>query len=85
MQNLLNRQFDRNDSSKLALNWRVLGLLNLYRILVPLVLIGVYSLGNGRGIAVDSPQLFFAVFLVVAAVLLLSGALAASLTERRSS
>jgi two-component system sensor histidine kinase PilS (NtrC family) len=56
----LNRQFDRDDSSKLALNWRVLGLLNLYRILVPLVLIGVYSLGNGRGIAVDSPQLFFA-------------------------
>jgi two-component system sensor histidine kinase PilS (NtrC family) len=55
----LNRPFDRDNSSKLALNWRVLGILNLYRVLVPLVLISLYSLGGGRGIAVDSPQLFF--------------------------
>jgi two-component system sensor histidine kinase PilS (NtrC family) len=58
---LLNRQFDRNTGPKIALNWRVLGLLNLYRVLVPLVLLGLYSLGGSRGIAVDSPQLFFAV------------------------
>ena len=55
----MNRQFDRSIDSKPALNWRVLGLLNLYRVLVPLVLLGLYSLGGARGIAVDSPQLFF--------------------------
>jgi len=55
----LNRQSDRTTGSKLALEWRVLGILNLYRILVPLVLVSVYSLGNGRGITVDSPRLFF--------------------------
>jgi len=60
MQNPLNLQVERIDGSKLALNWRVLGLLNLYRVLVPLVLISLYSLGGGRGITVDSPQLFFA-------------------------
>jgi two-component system, NtrC family, sensor histidine kinase PilS len=55
----LNRQFDRNGGSKLALDWRVLGILNLYRVLVPLVLVSLYSLGGGRGLAVDSPRLFF--------------------------
>jgi two-component system sensor histidine kinase PilS (NtrC family) len=55
----LNPKFDRRNSSKLALDWRVLGILNLYRVLVPLVLVGLYSLGSGRGIAVDSPRLFF--------------------------
>ncbi len=53
------RPQDRGQSAKLALNWRVLGLLNLYRILVPLVLVGLYSLGGGRGIPVDSPRVFF--------------------------
>ncbi|HMK86348.1 MAG TPA: PAS domain-containing sensor histidine kinase [Steroidobacteraceae bacterium] len=40
----------------------MLGILNLYRVLVPLVLLGLYflgSLGGSRGIPVDSPQLFF--------------------------
>jgi two-component system sensor histidine kinase PilS (NtrC family) len=55
----LNRQFDSTNGSKLALNWRVLGILNLYRVLVPLVLVSLYSLGGGRGLAVDSPRLFF--------------------------
>jgi len=59
--NLLNRPFDRNHGPKIALNWRVLGLLNLYRVLVPLVLLSLYSLGGSRGIAVNSPQLFFGV------------------------
>jgi two-component system, NtrC family, sensor histidine kinase PilS len=56
----LNPQFDRNSGSKLALDWRVLGILNLYRVLVPLVLVSLYSLGGGRGLTVDSPRLFFA-------------------------
>ena len=55
----MNRQLDRNNGSKLALDWRVLGILNLYRVLVPLVLVSLYSLGGGRGLAVDSPRLFF--------------------------
>jgi len=38
---LLNFPSDRSNGSKLALNWRVLGLLNLYRILVPLVLVSL--------------------------------------------
>ncbi len=58
---LLNRPFDRSSGPKIALNWRVLGLLNLYRVLVPLVLLGLYSLGGSRGIAVESPRLFFGV------------------------
>ncbi len=56
---LLNRTFDRSSGPKIELNWRVLGLLNVYRVLVPLVLLGLYSLGGGRSIAVESPQLFF--------------------------
>ncbi len=55
----MNPQFDRSNGSALALSWRVLGLLNLYRVLVPLVLVSLYSLGGGRGLAVDSPRLFF--------------------------
>jgi two-component system, NtrC family, sensor histidine kinase PilS len=42
-----------------ALSWRVLAVLNLYRVLVPLVLLGLYSLGGARGFAVYSAQLFF--------------------------
>jgi two-component system sensor histidine kinase PilS (NtrC family) len=56
----LNRHFDLNlGSSKSALNWRVLGLLNLYRVLVPIVLLGLYSLIGARGLGVTAPQLFF--------------------------
>ena len=52
-------QFGRDSGFKLALEWRVLGILNAYRVLVPLVLAGLYSLGSGRGLSVDSPRLFF--------------------------
>ena len=52
-------KLELNKGSKLALDWRVLGILNLYRVLVPLVLVSLYSLGSGRGLTVDSPQLFF--------------------------
>jgi two-component system sensor histidine kinase PilS (NtrC family) len=55
----LNRPFDRSMDPKPALNWRVLGLLNLYRVLVPLMLLALYPLGGARGFAVESPPLFF--------------------------
>ena len=55
----MNRQFDRRIDSKPALNWRVLGLLNLYRVLAPLVLLALYPLGAARGFAVESRGLFF--------------------------
>jgi two-component system, NtrC family, sensor histidine kinase PilS len=59
----LNRQFDRridhHSGRDPALVWRVLAVLNLYRVLVPLVLLGLYSLGGARGFAVYSSQLFF--------------------------
>ena len=54
----MNRQFDRTGISP-ALNWRVLGVLNLYRVSVPLLLLGLYSLGGARGFSVYSAQLFF--------------------------
>jgi two-component system sensor histidine kinase PilS (NtrC family) len=57
---ILNRPVDRT-SEWIALNWRVLGLLNLYRVLVPLVLLSLYSLGGSRGLSVEDPRLFFAV------------------------
>ena len=55
----MTRDLDRNAGPRTALNWRVRGILNLYRVLVPLVLVSLYSLGGGRGITVDSPRLFF--------------------------
>ena len=54
------RQFERRTETKPALNWRVLALLNLYRVLAPLTLLGLFYLGGARGIIVSSPQLFFA-------------------------
>jgi two-component system, NtrC family, sensor histidine kinase PilS len=59
----LNRQFDRRvdpiTGRDPAMAWRVLAVLNLYRVLVPLVLLGLYSLGGARGFAVYSRQMFF--------------------------
>ena len=59
----MNRQFDRridyNAGRDPAMVWRVLAVLNLYRVLVPLVLLGLYSLGGARGLAVYSSQVFF--------------------------
>jgi two-component system sensor histidine kinase PilS (NtrC family) len=56
--NVLNRQLESIRDPKFGLNWRVLGILNLYRVLVPLVLLGLYELGGSRGLPVESPQLF---------------------------
>ncbi len=53
----MSQTFDRSDRDP-ALSWRVLAVLNLYRVSVPLVLLGLYSLGGARGIGVKSPQLF---------------------------
>jgi two-component system, NtrC family, sensor histidine kinase PilS len=61
--NILNRTVEQQETAKIGLNWRVLGILNLYRVLVPLVLLGLYSLGGSRGLPVESPRLFFAVAL----------------------
>ncbi len=55
----MNRLNDRTSDAKPALNWRVLGLLNLYRVLTPLVLLALYPLGSARGFAVESRELFF--------------------------
>jgi len=58
--NALNRTSPAN-LPKIGFNWRVLGILNLYRVLVPLVLLVLHSLGGSRGLPVESPQLFFSV------------------------
>jgi two-component system, NtrC family, sensor histidine kinase PilS len=55
----LNRHTDPSSDAKPALNWRVLGLLNLYRVLAPLVLLALYPLGSVRGFTVESRELFF--------------------------
>ena len=54
------RDFDRAADARLALNWRVLALLNLYRVLVPLMLAGLYLLVTAKGIFFESQALFFA-------------------------
>ena len=51
--------FNGNSVSGPAFNWRVLGLLNLYRVLVPLVLLSLYYVGGPRGIMVVDPRSFF--------------------------
>jgi two-component system, NtrC family, sensor histidine kinase PilS len=55
----LNRAIEHGVNGKPALNWRVLGLLNLYRVLAPLVLLALYPLGSARGFTIDSRPLFF--------------------------
>jgi two-component system, NtrC family, sensor histidine kinase PilS len=56
--NVPNQQFATGRGPKVGLNWRVLGILNLYRVLVPVVLLGLYWLGGSRGLPVESPRLF---------------------------
>ncbi len=56
--NVLNRQSQSERAPKTGLNWRVLGILNLYRVLVPLALLGLYALVGSRGLPVESPRLF---------------------------
>ncbi len=75
----LNRHSDRSNRLTPAFNWRVLGLLNLYRIAVPIVLLGLYALPGARGITVDYPQLF----LVDTCAYLCFGLLGVVLVRRR--
>jgi two-component system, NtrC family, sensor histidine kinase PilS len=51
-------QSDSHIEAHSALNWRVLAVLNLYRILIPLVLMALYTIGGTRGIRVDSASLY---------------------------
>ena len=53
------RDLDRIIDGKPALNWRVLAVLNLYRVLVPLMLGGLYLLGGAKGIYLESQDVFF--------------------------
>jgi two-component system, NtrC family, sensor histidine kinase PilS len=55
----LSRNTTMGQTTPPELTWRVLGVLNLYRVLVPMVLIGVYDLGGSRTLGVESPSLFF--------------------------
>ncbi|MFO1466893.1 MAG: ATP-binding protein [Steroidobacteraceae bacterium] len=66
-------------SASPALTWRVLGVLNLYRVLVPAVLIGVYRLGGSRTIGVESASAFF----TSAAVYLAFGFVCVLVVKRR--
>jgi two-component system sensor histidine kinase PilS (NtrC family) len=72
------RKLDTGTGQKVTLNWRVLGTLNLYRVLVPLVLLGLYWIGGSRGLPVDSPRTF-----VTAAVTYLIFGLASVVLVRR--
>src|ERR1700733_6194937 len=55
----LYRPLAPHSAPKPAMNWRVLGLLNLYRVLAPLMLLALYPLGTARGFTIDSRPLFF--------------------------
>ncbi|MFI4891463.1 MAG: ATP-binding protein [Steroidobacterales bacterium] len=56
----MNTTAERTAVPNPALTWRVLGLLNLYRALVPGLLIGLYSLVGSRSLVVESPRVLFA-------------------------
>jgi two-component system sensor histidine kinase PilS (NtrC family) len=73
------RDLDRIAGPRTALNWRVLGILNLYRVLVPLVLVGLYYLGGAHGLALELPRVFFGAALFY----LLFGFLNSVLVRRR--
>jgi two-component system, NtrC family, sensor histidine kinase PilS len=77
--NVANRKFESGSPAKIGINWRVLGILNLYRVLVPLVLLGLYSLGGARGLPVESPKLFT----VAASAYLCFGFVSVILVRRR--
>jgi two-component system sensor histidine kinase PilS (NtrC family) len=70
---------DSIHSQSPALTWRVLGVLNLYRVLVPMVLIAVYYLGGSRTIGVESASAFF----TAAAVYLVFGFICILVVKRR--
>ena len=74
-----NRKFESVAAQKSGINWRVLGILNLFRVLVPLVLLGLYSVGGARGLPVESPRLF----ITAATAYLLFGFVSVVLVRKR--
>ncbi len=73
------RDSDRPIDGRPALNWRVLAVLNLYRVLVPLMLGGLFLLGGAKGIYLESQKVFF----VAIAFYLCFGLLNVILVRRR--
>jgi len=63
----LNTVLDLPARPRSALNWRVLGLLSLYRIVMPIALMGLYSVGGSRGLVLLDPRTFFGSLLIYAA------------------
>ena len=59
-------KFDGLTGSRSALHWRVLGLLSIYRVLISLVLLSLYSLGGLRGMILLDPRTFFGSLLAYA-------------------
>ncbi len=55
----MNIDFNAKGEPGPAFNWRVLGILNLYRVLVPPVLLSLYYVGGPRGILLQDPRIFF--------------------------
>ena len=74
-----NRPPDSYIEAHPSLNWRVLAVLNLYRILVPLVLMALYSIGGTRGVSVEAARLY----LGAAVFYLCFGLLSVILVRRR--
>jgi two-component system, NtrC family, sensor histidine kinase PilS len=56
--NVADRKLAPAANARIEIRWRVLGILNLFRILVPLLLLTLHSLGGPRGLPVESPRLF---------------------------
>ncbi len=54
----MNTSVERTAGPNPALTWRVLSLLNLYRALVPGLLVSLYFLAGSRSLVVDSPRVF---------------------------
>jgi two-component system sensor histidine kinase PilS (NtrC family) len=78
--NFADRKFRPVAGPKIGLNWRVLGILNLFRILVPVVLLSLHSLGGSRGLPVESPRLF----LIAASAYLCFGLVSVVLVRKRA-
>ncbi|MDE1923467.1 MAG: PAS domain-containing protein [Gammaproteobacteria bacterium] len=52
-------QTDERDAPRDALNWRILGLLNLYRVLMPLALLATHALTGQRALIVGAPRIYY--------------------------
>ena len=64
---------ERPSSPRAALAWRILGLLNLYRILVPTALLAVATASGLRALSISSPRVFYGATLAYLVFGLLNG------------